>query len=252
MNRLLIIVGIILVSAGASFAQQTVYFPQIANGMENGTLTHWHTTIFIDNQGTGTASGTISLVNSDGTPMLALFVDENGNGAAHNGQITFQLGPGQNHKYTSTATNPLQVGYGVMTANAPVAANLIFSYYSNAGPEFLVAEAGLPGTLPMMRQGIFSDTQDGFNPGVAVVNPTASAQSITFQLVNNNGQVVMSTTLTLGPNQHFAKFLSELFPNLPVMAGRLQFFGSGPLAAVALRFDRHYSLFTTLFPFQVP
>jgi hypothetical protein len=36
------------------------------------------------------------------------------------------------------------------------------------------------------------------------------------------------------------------------MAGRLQFFGSGPLAAVALRFDSHYNLFTTLFPFQVP
>ena len=252
MNRLFCILGIILVFAGASFAQTTVYFPQIANGMENGTMTHWHTTIFIDNQGTATASGTISLVNSDSTPMLASFVDENGNGVAHNGQIAFQLGPGQNHKYTSTATNPLQVGYGVMTANAAVAANVIFSHYDNAGPEFLVSEAGLPGTTPMMKQGIFSDTQNGFNPGVAIVNPSASAQSITFELVNNNGQVVMSSTQTLGPNQHFAKFLSEIFSNLPTMAGRLQFFASGPLAAVALRFDRHYNLFTTLFPFQVP
>ena len=105
---------------------------------------------------------------------------------------------------------------------------------------------------PMSRQGIFADTQFGFNPGIAVVNPTSSTQVITFQLVNNNGQVVMSATQTLGPNQHFAKFLSEIFPGLPPMAGRLQFFGSGPLAAVALRFDKNYTLFTTLFPFQVP
>jgi hypothetical protein len=252
MNRLAGMLGIILVFAGASFAQQTVYFPQIANGMESGTGTHWHTTIFIDNQGTGAASGTIAFKNSDGSPMLALFVDEVGNGVASNGQITFQLGPGQNHKYTSTATNPLQVGYGVMTTSAQVAANVIFSHYSSGGSEFLLAEAGLPGTTPMTRQGIFADTQFGFNPGVAVVNPSTSAQSITLQLVNNSGQVVMSSTQILGPNQHFAKFLSELFPDLPSMAGRLQFFGSGPLAAVALRFDKNYTLFTTLFPYQVP
>src|SRR3954466_9895841 len=120
MNRLACIVAIVLLFAGATFAQTTVYFPQIANGMESGTGTHWHTTVFIDNQGTGTTSGAISLVNSDGTAMLASFVDESGEAAAHNGQIAFQLGPGQNHKYTSTASSPLQVGYGVLTANAPV------------------------------------------------------------------------------------------------------------------------------------
>jgi hypothetical protein len=252
MNRLFWIFGIILVFASASFAQQTVYFPQIANGMEGGTETHWHTTIFIDNQGTGTASGTIALMNSDGTPMLASFVDENSNGAASNGHINFQLGPGQNHKYTSTASNALQVGYGVMTSNTPVAANLIFSHYSHHTSESLMAEAGLPSMTPMSRQGIFADTQNGFNPGIAVVNPSTSTQSITFELVNNNGQVVMSATQMLGPNQHFAKFLLEIFPSLPTMAGRLQFFGSVPLAAVALRFDKHFNLFTTLFPFQVP
>jgi hypothetical protein len=252
MHRFFVTLGIMLLFAGASFAQQTIYFPQVANGMESGTQTHWHTSIFIDNQGTSTASGTISLVNSDGTPMQALFVDENGNGAARNGQITFQLGTGQSHKYTSTATNPLQVGYGVMTTNGQVASNVIFSHYSNVGVEFLMAEAGLPGTSPMTRQAVFADSQNGFNPGLAVVNPTTSAQNITFQLVRDDGQVVMSATQTLGPRQHFAKFLSQIFPNLPAMAGRLQFFGSGPLAAVALRFDRHFDLFTTLFPYQVP
>ena len=164
MNRLTCILGIILVFATAGLAQQTVYFPQIANGMEGGTPTHWHTTIFIDNQGTGTASGTIVLFNSDGTPMMAAFVNEAGSSAASNGQIHFQLGPGQNHKYTSTAGNPLQVGYGVMTSNTPVAANLIFSRYGNNGSEFLIGEAGVPATTPMSRQGIFADTQFGNNP----------------------------------------------------------------------------------------
>src|SRR5262245_31242463 len=252
MHRFFVTLGIMLLFAGASFAQQTTYFPQVANGMESNGQSHWHTSIFIDNQGASTVSGTINLVNSDGTPMQALFVDEDGNGAARNGQITFQLGPGQSHKFTSTATNPLQVGYGVMTTNGQVASNVVFSHYNNVGAELLVAEAGLPGTTPMTRQAVFADSQNGFNPGLAVVNPTNSAQNITFQLVTDVGQVVMSATQTLGPRQHFAKFLSQIFPNLPAMAGRLQFFGSGPLAAVALRFDRHFNLFTTMFPYQVP
>jgi hypothetical protein len=241
----------ILVFASAGFAQ-TVYFPQIANGLEGGTLVHWHTNIYIDNQGTATVSGTISLFNSDGTPMLASFVNESGASVATNGQISFQLGAGQNHKYTSTSAVPLQVGYGVMTSNGPVAANVLFAHYGNSGVEFLMCEAGVPATAAMTRQAIFADTQFGFNPGIAVVNPTNSTQVITFQLVNNSGQVISTTTQTLGPNQHFAKFLSEMFSNIPPMAGRLQFFGSGPLAAVALRFNSNYSLFTTLFPYQVP
>src|SRR5262245_19657761 len=115
MNRVIWALAALLILASTSVAQGTVYFPQIANGMENSTLTHWHTTIFIDNFGAGVASGTISLFNSNGSSMQALFVDETGNGAATNGQINFQLGPGQSHKYTSTANNPLQVGYGVLT-----------------------------------------------------------------------------------------------------------------------------------------
>jgi|SRR5213594_657852 len=252
MNRLSWIAGIVLLFASTSLAQQTVYFPQIANGMENGTMVHWHTTVFVDNQGTGVASGTISLINSDGTPMQASFVDESGNAAARNGQINFQLGPGQSHKYTSTASNPLQVGYGVMTTNAPVAANVLFSHYSGGGAEYLIAEAGVPSTTPMGKQAIFVDTQFGFNAGVAIANPTTSTQVISLDLVDAGGRVVMSTTQTLGPGQHFAKFLTEMFPDIPAMAGRLQFQASAPLAALALRFDKTYSLFTTLFPFQVP
>jgi chitodextrinase len=252
MNRLTGIAGIILLFASTSLAQQTVYFPQIANGMENGNKSHWHTTIFVDNHGTGAASGTISLINSDGTPMQASFVDESGNAAARNGQITFQLGAGQTHKYTSTAATPLQVGYGVMTTNAPVAANVIFSHYGGAGAEYLIAEAGAPSTTAMGKQAVFVDTQFGFNSGIAIANPSSSTQAIALDLVDANGRVIMSTTQTLGPGQHFAKFLTEIFPNVPSMAGRLQFRAGAPLAALALRFDRTYTLFTTLFPFRVP
>jgi hypothetical protein len=244
--------ALILAFSAVGFAQQIVYFPQVVNGLDGNGLAHWHTNIFITNQDGALANGEIDLFNSDGTPMQAFFTDENGNAAAVSGVILFNLGPGQSHKYESTAANPLQVGYGVMKSNVAMAANLTFQHFSNEGPEFLIAEAGVPASTPMGKQSVFADTQFGFNAGVAIVNPTNAAQVITFQLIDPTGVVVATTTQALGPNMHISLFVTDLFPHAPEMFGRLQFFGPGPLVSVALRFDPTLRLFSTLFPFATP
>ena len=108
-THLLTAVLFVVCTTSAWAQSTTVYLPQIADGMEGGPA-HWHTTIFIGNSGTTTASGSIAMTQSSGDPMTAQFVDELGNGAARSGQISFQLAPGQSHKYTSTAAEPIQVG----------------------------------------------------------------------------------------------------------------------------------------------
>jgi hypothetical protein len=252
MKTILLIAGLVVFCTTSAWAQSTtVYLPQVADGMEGGPA-HWHTTIFVGNLGTATASGTIVMTQSSGDPMTAQFVDEVGNGAARGGQITFQLAPGQSHKYTSTAAEPVQVGFATVTANAPVTVNAVFSHYSNGEAEFLIAEAGVPPSVPMGKQAIFVDTQFGFNVGTAIANPNTSTENITLQVLNTAGTVIASTSRSLGPHQHLAVFVSELFPGLPAMAGILEISAQDPLVSMALRFDSKLSLFTTLFPFAAP
>ena len=252
MKTHLLTAALVVVCTTSAWAQSTtVYLPQIADGMEGGPA-HWHTTIFVGNSGTTTASGSIAMTQSSGNPMTAQFVDELGNGAARSGQISFQLAPGQSHKYTSTAAEALQVGFATVTANAPVTVNAVFSHYSNGAAEFLIAEAGVPPSVAMGKQAIFVDTQFGFNVGTAVANPNTSTENITFQILNPAGQVVASASRSLGPHQHLAAFVSELFPGLPPMAGILEISAPDPLVSMALRFDSKMALFTTLFPFPAP
>src|SRR5215813_7302170 len=80
-THLLTAVLVVVCTTSAWAQSTTVYLPQIADGMESGSA-HWHTTIFIGNLGTTTASGSIAMTESSGGPMAAQFVDELGNGAA--------------------------------------------------------------------------------------------------------------------------------------------------------------------------
>jgi hypothetical protein len=244
----------ILVSAGMGLAQQTFYFPQVADGFDPGAATHWHTTIFLSNQGSSAiANGTVTLFQSNGSSMNISFVDDQNRPAASGNQIAFQIPPGQTRKYTSVSAQGLLTGYAIVTSSATIAGNAMFSHWTNPPNEVLLSEAGVPGASLLIKQAVFADTQFGFNTGVALANPGASAIVVTLELVNINGQLVASTTFTLGAGQHIARFATELFGNVGEVAGRLQITANtSSLAAMALRFDSRLDKFTTLFPFTVP
>jgi hypothetical protein len=255
MNRIAWTSAWVLLSAGLCLAQQTFYFPQVADGFDPpGTNSHWHTTIFLSNQGsTAVASGTVTLFQSNGSPMNISFVDDRGQAAASGNQITFQIPPGQSRKYTSVSSGNLQVGYAVVTANAPIAGNAMFSHWTNPPNEQLIAEAAVPAASLLIKQAVFADTQFGFNTGFALANPSSSSIVVTFQLVDTDGQIVATATQTLAPGQHMARFVTEIFGSVAPMAGRLQITANtGSLAAMALRFDSRFERFTTMFPFTVP
>jgi hypothetical protein len=255
MKRTIWTLAWILVSAGVGLAQQTFYFPQVADGRDpGGGNAHWHTTIFLSNQGsTAVASGTITFFLSNGGPMNISAVNELDQPAATGNQISFQISPGQSRKYTTTAPAGLQVGYAVVTANAPVAGNAVFSHWTNPPNEVLIAEGTVPSASLLIKQAVFGDTQFGFNTGVAVANPGASTVVVTFEYVNSLGQTAGTAFETLAPGQHIARFATELFGNIPATAGRIQVTAStSALAVVGLRFDNRLERFTTFIPFTVP
>ncbi len=250
MKRFGLILALILSVSVVCSAQTTFYYPHVANGVLGGTI--WKTTIFLTNpSGSGTASGTITFTQdnatqgSAGSPFNIGFTDESG--LSSTGTITFSIPPGATKKYVSAATGAYAGGFAVVNATVgTVNGTAIFSEFDLGGR--LIAEAGVPAVPAVPRQAIFVDTQGDYKIGVAFSNPGGASANVTLSLLNSAAAVVATTPQTLGPGNHVAKFTSELFPNAPQLAGTMQITGASPLAAIALRFDPTFAVFTTLPP----
>src|SRR5205823_9063120 len=74
--------------------------------------------------------------------------------------------------------------------------------------------------------------------GLAYVNPHASPSPIDLKLLNRNGDVIGTQQITLPPNVHVARFVTEFFPQLASVSdfdGALSLHGAAIFAATALR-----------------
>jgi hypothetical protein len=243
---LLSIVFILSASAVGSAQQITYYFPQLAIG--GG----WMTTIFVSNtMAKGTGAATIMFTRSDGTPLMSNWFDEMGNNATRGGNaIAVQLAPGESRKFTSAGDIPLTTGFATVFANSSaVLGNAMFTQFDGAGN--MLAEAGVPMTIPLVKQALFVDTTNGFRTGLAVANPNEVSLQVHFDLLSDTGQVVGSVVRQIGASQQIALFLDELFPGVPAMVGRVQFSATNPMTSVALRFSAPGIPFTTLSPLAI-
>ena len=249
MKRILVTLFWILTATVICSAQTTFYYPQVANGVLGATK--WRTTIFFTNPASsGTASGTIRFTQEVGNIGLAgtafniSFTDEGG--APSTGTINFSIPAGAIKKYVSDGNGAYAGGFARVDALVgTVNGTAIFSEFSLG--DALIAEAGVPAVPAVQRQSIFVDTVGGFNIGVAYVNTSDAAASVTLRLLNSAAGEVQTTAATVGTLNHKADFVSELFPGLPQMTGSMQITSTVPIAAIALRFAST-GVFTTLPP----
>ncbi len=247
MRRVLLsVVFILSVSAVGSAQQFTYYFPQIAVGPG------WMTTIFVSNaMAAGGGRATIILTKSDGTPFRSNWVDETGNNVTdRTNVIVVELASGESRRFISISDGSMAMGYATVVSNSSaILGTAVFTQFD--GRLNVLAEAGVPMAIPLAKQALFVDTTNGLRTGLAVANPNNIAQQVRFELVSDTGQVVMSTTRELGPSEHMAVYLDQLFGGLPSMVGRLQFWSANPLTSVALRFSPGGASFTTLAPLAI-
>jgi hypothetical protein len=248
MRRVLLACIVIAAFSIIGSAQQyTFYFPHIANGTYPGG--QWKTTIFLTNAAGSTASGAVTLTASDGSAFNIQFFDDQGRPVGSGNTIPFQLGPGETRKMVSSGEGTLDTGFATISSNTAVLGTAMFTQFGDAGQ--MLGEAGVPLAIPLGKQAIFVDTVNGFHTGVAIANPNPASLEIHLELLNQAGQLVMSQVRNLGAFQHFALFVSELFPSAPPMIGRLQFYCTNPMVSVGLRFNPGFALFTTLPPVAV-
>src|SRR5262249_5061797 len=253
MKRILLTICTILLAAGVCSAQTTFYYPHIANGVQPGGVT-WRTTIFLTNAASsGNASGTIRFTQENladpglaGTPFNLSFTDENNAPAGSGNVITFSIPAGASKKYVSSGAGPYFGGFAtVTTTEGEVKGTSIFSEFKGG---VLVGEAGVPAVTATANQVIFVDTQAGYNVGVAFASPGAGSH-VTLSRLNCAAVSVATSTQNLGTGNHIAAFTGQMFPTAGQLSGTMKIQSSGPpLAAIALRFDPTFAIFTTLPP----
>jgi hypothetical protein len=251
-----------LVFAVAGTAQSVVYLPQVADGVilpqKQGTA-RWLTAIGLTNTSTATATGSITFTQDNGTSVNFPFVDAvTGTPVNIGNTINFQLGPGQSVFYNSTGTAPLAVGFATITSNVPISATEFFTEGAYVGspasdPYANVGTGGVAAGTSALRQGTFAIEAGNVDVGVAFANPNSVGAGVTFRFVSTNGnQPFPAVSINLGPNNHTAKFISQLFPSAVGSMGTLQVISTQPLAMVALFFNTSNGLFTTMPVFPLP
>ena len=247
MKRLLLsTVFIIAASVVASAQSITYYFPQVAVG--GG----WKTTIFITNTMTsGTGAATISFTQFNGIPFRAVWLDEMGNNVSNDtNTIGVQLASGETRKFVSVGDSLLVTGFATVTTNSTaLLSNAMFTQVDGSGN--LLAEAGVPMAIPLMKQALFVDTTNGFRTGLAVANPNNLSLQVHLDLVTDTGQLVSSRVVNMGSYQQMSSFVDQLFPGIPEMVGQVQVWSTSPLTAVGLRFNGSGLPFTTLTPLAI-
>jgi hypothetical protein len=235
-------------------AQNTLYFPQIADGFStNGTA--WVTGIGVTNTaapGTATASGTITLTKDDGTPWTVSFSDDQNRPVATGSSIPFQIAGGQTRLFISRASESLTSGFATVTSTLPVVGATLFIEFADLG-NTRIAEAGVPASSALSRQGTFVTRISGSNSGIAVANPGVGAATVTFQLLDTNGVAPLpAVTRTVAAKGHTAFFASELFPALSQsFFGTIQITSSTPVVTTALVFETN-GQFATFPVFPLP
>jgi len=206
-----------------SSAQSVLYFPEFLDGTVNRTSVVWATIIGITNPappGSPAATGTITLTNSNGTPMNVALFDIIANTPSN----TFSLAGGQTRLFFSASNGgstplPLNVGFATVSSNLPVAAGLTIIEY---GPFFnfdasggAIAQASVLAATPLTKQGTVIVKFPNDDIGLAFANPGTATANITFQLLDNTGAAVGTPVArALAANNQTAFLASQLFPNL--------------------------------------
>ena len=228
-------------------AQNTLYFPHIADGFQTSGDA-WITAIAITNtaaQGTATASGSITLTQDNGTPWTISYNDGQGGPTASGSSIPFQIAGGQSRLFVTKGNGPLNSGFATVTSNLPVTGGIIFIEFGGFGA-IRIGEAGVPASPALTRQTTFASRSQSDDTGVAVANPGSSSATITFQLLDANGVAALpSVNRTVAAKGHTAFFISQLFPSLPPgFFGTMQVTSSTPIVTTALLFEDN--VFATL------
>jgi hypothetical protein len=224
-------------------ASTTLYFPQVADG--GGYRTNF---ILVNPSNTPTFA-TLEFFNHDGTPL----------GLPIGGQVRTKsdpvplLGKGVAHLLTDGTTAGTISGWVRVTTTSGVAIGGSAIFQTLSGTR-ITSEAGVSAS-PFRPHftGYVSSIGDTWS-GLAICNPNSTAVTVTLKLRDTSGQIAATTSFNLNPLGHVAQFSWQWFGSAyNGLEGTLEVVATGPVSAVALRYDNsQHNVFATLPVIVIP
>jgi len=174
-------------------------------------------------------SGKVYFYRQDGTGLPVSV-----NGSAPASEFSFSLDPSKSAYYELSSTGSDTPGWALIDVDEPASGSgwgmmddrtmtrgmrimaTVFYTYSGAGQP-----TSRVGVVPSMYEmGKFAtsiisvQSNDDLYTGVAVVNTSAVAVTVTLRLKDSNGNVLATSPLSLNPGNQTAKFVHELFSSV--------------------------------------
>jgi len=238
--KLLLVLGLLLVYPAVAQAQTEYLLPQVAEGtFSDGSF---RMTFVLVNNNDASASVTLTLSNDDGSPLQVTIP-----GFGTQSRFAVTLDAGATQILQTDGTGSLRAGAARVSSNRSIAVSAIFSVYDTAG-KFLT-EAGVGDSPPGTEFIIPVDTTGNFNTGAAFFNGGTATANLTIRLIDASGQQTQTTTDTLRPGEHRARFIGgpgQLFPSALNLRGTVVVTSSSPIAAVVLRQNSSPLSYTSL------
>jgi hypothetical protein len=205
------------------------FFPEFFSG--NG----WICEIFFTNQDIiGVPGIEIAFYDKDGNPVS---VDSN---LGSDTSYSFSLDAGGTQLIQVNPEAAYVEGYAVITypppGGAPVRATLVFRYDDGNGN--VTAEAGVPQQEYAYHFSfpVEMNSSQSISTAFAIINPQvygSADQIMLLSLIGTDGSLQQSARIVLGPGEHYAGYLDQIFPELDNFVGSISIssaFGAGVLA----------------------
>ncbi len=235
---LFLIVGIPLPSL-AQAIQSEICVPQFVDGVIDSF--QWRTTLTLRNQDQTQSQVQIRIRDMDGDPLgLRIRRRTMQQVEAHDvmGGL-FSPDPIRARAtvaYRSEGDAPLGVGYAVVQSQERVQARVMLQLHDGEGR--LWAETTYV-PQPLFRNGtLHVDHTENGSIGLAFANPSdTTPATITLELYSEDGVLLGTTDVVLGPESHIARFVHEWLAGLLVDdAGYLSISSTSPVCGIGLMF----------------
>lgn len=217
-----------------------IYLAHLADGqlLLPGIGSAAASTLFVvNNLSEEIATGTIEFFGDDALPLPLEIEGE----AQATASVDFIIPAGESIEFQSIgASDPPTGGWARVTADQSISGTAIFQVSDTATFLFEagVGDAPATGTARVLAVRLMTPDSSDFSTGLALANPSGETADVEVEFRRREpSATTVSTALVLGPGEHFAAFLEQLFEGEGVIGaeGTLVINSDVPVVITALR-----------------
>ena len=186
----------------------TLLFTHLGDGGFAAGSPPFRTDYVLVNNSRRTATGRMEFYDDAGNPLELQIEGE------FVSTVPFVLARGELKRVRSDGAGEVKTGWARIRSDHPIVVTSNFGVQRADGT--VITDVGVGESRPGTEFTIFADTMGDSNTGVALANPNRT-QSIEIELTlrNTAGATLAQTRVALEPFGHYARFVTEVFPNVP-------------------------------------